>query len=75
MGAKTRKTAEATEVIDLEWDGESKDRSRIKMPACQCQQDGRLPVFWHRKEERRLGRKHFKRSMAKTRAAAKQSRA
>jgi len=27
VGAKTRKTAEATEVIDLEWDGESKDRS------------------------------------------------
>ena len=36
MGAKTRKTAEATEVIDLEWDGESKDRS--------LDQDGSVPV-------------------------------
>jgi hypothetical protein len=25
--AKTRKTAEATEVIDLDWDAEAKDRS------------------------------------------------
>ena len=34
--AKTRKTAEATEVIDLDWDGEAKDRS--------LDQDPSLPV-------------------------------
>ena len=36
MGAKTRKTAEATEVIDLDWDAEAKDRS--------LDQDASLPV-------------------------------
>jgi hypothetical protein len=49
VGAKTRKTAEATEVIDLEWDGESKDalRSRCqrasasKMVGCQFSGTGK----------------------------------
>jgi hypothetical protein len=36
VGARTPKTAEATEVIDLDWDGEAKDRS--------LDQDASLPV-------------------------------
>src|SRR6266436_6911980 len=34
------------------------------LPACQCQQDGRLPVSWHSKELC-LGREHFRRGVTK----------
>jgi hypothetical protein len=43
--AKAEGVAEIAELIDFDWDSESKERSWLKLPSWQCQLDGRPASF------------------------------
>jgi len=53
---QSEKGSKFAELIDLYWDGEPKTVLQIKLPACRCQQDGKLPVSWHAENVIETGR-------------------